>query len=308
MAADWLESVARVPSSHDGGDMVGGPPRWVWHTYEAGYALSARDGARRLIEAGNEVHFVFNPVTGELVQLLPASRAARGLENRPGGVQTNRLGSVCLQVEVVARASRPWTSDLTEAGRVGLGRLVRFARAHGIPDTWTAGPPPAYPPGDGRRDGKIWALRAGHYGHSQVPENDHGDPGAIDPRVLWACADEGAAPVAPDGGGDMDLYRDKAGRVWDIGAAGRRHVGHPDTVHAYQARGGQVGSISDAGLASVPPVPGWLLDPRPPAPAPVDVPALAQAIVDRLPAVPGVPTAADVATAVADLLAARVRD
>jgi hypothetical protein len=51
------------------------------------------------------------------------------------------------------------------------------------------GSPPAYPR-EYVRDPRVWTSRAGHYGHSQVPESDHGDPGAIDVRVLWAAADE----------------------------------------------------------------------------------------------------------------------
>jgi len=316
VAGDWLDGAVRVPSEHDGGDMVGGPPRWVWHTYECGYALGAVEGARRLIAAGNEVHFCFHPITGEVAQLLPASRAARGLANPPGGVQTNRFGGVCLQVEVIARASRPWTGDLTPAGRTGLGRLVRFARSHGIPDVWPAGRPPAYPPGGSPRRADIWTSRAGHYGHSQVPENDHGDPGAIDVGTLWACADAvSAPPVTTSGGEGMDLYRDKAGHVWDVSAVGRRYVGHPDVVTAYQSRGGRVGSIGDAALATLRRIPddglpAWVLAGSPPAsaPVPVDVAALAAAIVERLPVVPVVPvvpSAEQVAEATVDLLAAR---
>jgi hypothetical protein len=185
-ASDWLAGATRIEGSGSGA-MTGGPPRWVWHTYEAGYSLTAANGARGLISAGNDVHFTFHPISGEVVQILPASAGGKGLLNAAGGVQTNRMGTVCIQVEVIARAARPWTLDLTGAGRRGLALLVGFARAHGIPDVWPAGPPPAYPPGSGNRSPSIWTSRAGHYGHSQVPENDHGDPGALDVRALFAA-------------------------------------------------------------------------------------------------------------------------
>jgi hypothetical protein len=185
--------------------MVGGPPRWVWHTYEAGYGLTVRDGALALIRAGNEVHFVFNPITGQIAQLLPARLAGRGLKNAVGGVQTNRRGSVCLQVEVIARANRPWTGDLTRAGMDGLRRLVAFGRAWGIPDVWPAGPPPAYPGGSSPRNPLIWHNRAGHYGHSQVPENDHGDPGAIDTKKMFARQLSTLPERAPQDEGDAML-------------------------------------------------------------------------------------------------------
>jgi hypothetical protein len=196
----WLDGAARVEAS-DGGTLVGGPPRWVWHTYEADPArLSAQAGARALRAAGNSVHFVFNPLSGDIAQMLPASQSGRALKNAAGGVETNRMGAVCLQVEVVGFASQPFTALLTQAGRAGLARLVGFARAHGIPDAWPAGPPPAYPGGHSVRSAAIWAGHAGHYGHSQVPENDHGDPGAIDVRVLFATADPVLAEAHIPGG------------------------------------------------------------------------------------------------------------
>ena len=146
--------------------MVGGPPRWVWHTFEAPYTLSAMSAARYLLQHGIEVHFTWNPKTGDVVQILPASRAGRGLRNLSGGVQTNRQGQVCLQVEVVGYAAHPFTSALTKAGREGLARLIDFARGHGIPDVFPAGPPPVHPGGHSPRSKTTWLTRAGHFGHS----------------------------------------------------------------------------------------------------------------------------------------------
>lgn len=312
-AGDWLAGAVRVESTA-GGDLLGGPPRWVWHTFEADpKRLTAVVGARALRAAGHDAHFVFNPLSGQIAQLLPASRSARTLKNLAGGVQTNRLGSVCLQVEVIGFAAHPFTSILTPAGRAGLGKLVAFARAHGIPDVWPAGPPPAYPSGSSPRRTDIWTTRAGHYGHSQVPENDHGDPGAIDTRALFAAA----APITSTGG-RMDLYRGADGRVWDVGPVGRRFISHPDVVRAYQAKSGnQVVPISDAALSTIPRLPDsglppWVLAPQPPAAqvsAPtVDVAALAVEIVRQLPSPTGDagPTAEEIAVRTVNLLATRV--
>ena len=48
--------------------------------------------------------------------------------------------------------------------------------SHGIPRTWPMGPTP--PIGQsGTRSVAVWNTKAGHYGHSQVPGNDHTDPG-----------------------------------------------------------------------------------------------------------------------------------
>lgn len=201
---DWLNGVIVENSLHDGGNMLGGPPRVVWHTYEAGYSLPAYQGARRLIADGNEVHFVFHPISGELVQILPARRAGRGLRNDPGGVETNRQGSVCLQVEVIAQAAHPWTDDLTNRAAVRLHRLLQFFRLHGVPDVWPAGSPPVSPGPGGMRSAVIWQSHAGHYGHSQVPENDHTDPGALDVNVIFGRELEDPMPiyVRPDPAGE----------------------------------------------------------------------------------------------------------
>lgn len=190
-APAWLPGVTRVSSTHDGGTLLDGPRRMTWHTFEAPYALTAVQGAASLIRAGNEAHFVLHP-WGGLVQLLPATRAARTLANPAGGVQTNRLGRVHLQVEVIGWAARPFTASLTTAGRRDLARLVAYARSLGIPDVWPAGPPPAYPGGVSARGQRTWLMKAGHFAHSQVPENDHGDPGAIDIQALLA-----KPPVVP---------------------------------------------------------------------------------------------------------------
>lgn len=311
---DWLPGVKVMRGRSDGGSMLGGPPRWVWHTFEAPVTKSAAEGAAYLIDHGTEVHFTFNVITGEIVQLLPASRAGRGLRNRSGGVQTNRQGDFCLQVEVMAYAKRPWTAQLTPAGRAGLARLVGFARSHGIPNLFPAGPPPAYPPGAGNRSETTWKTRAGHYGHSQVPENDHGDPGAIDPAVIFGSRPEPEPKPKP--GKDeaaMDLYRSADGKVWDIGEMGRRHVTHPDVVAVYLSKPGRVvapiGAVALNKIPLIPDVPDVaeiVSEVKKILPAPLDIddlvariveavkPVTAELAVDYLPSEPGEPASQQV--------------
>lgn len=194
----WMLGVTVLPSSHDGGSMTGSDPYAVWHSYEAPYQLTALNAAKSLIRAGNEVQFTFHPLSGDIVQILPANRAGRGLVNKAGGVQTNRQGRVCAQIEVIAYARRPWTLDLTPAGRRGLARLVAYLRELGVPDRWPAGPPPAYPNGSDPRSVRVWNGPGGHFSHSQVPENTHGDPGAIDIKQLFAAPLEDDMALSAD--------------------------------------------------------------------------------------------------------------
>jgi hypothetical protein len=265
MAADWLAGVPTRKSSHDGGSMLGGPPRWVWHTFEAAYTLSAANAAKYLVDHGLEVHFTFNPQTGDIVQILPASRAGRGLRNLSGGVQTNRQGKVCLQVEVVGYAAHPFTAALTPAGKAGLAKLVEFARAHGIPDVFPAGSPPPYPQGGSPRSASVWTTKAGHFGHSQVPENDHGDPGAISVAAIFASPAPAPAPApstspaptpAPSlsGRGEpVALIKIPDGSIWATDGVWKRKVAVPAVVAAITASTGvKVTTLHSAELDTIP--------------------------------------------------------
>lgn len=173
----WLPGATIVTAHQDAGSMVGGPAKVVWHTTENDpNKTSAVNVARYLNNVGSQVHLVWNPVTGEIVQMIPANRGGRGLKNLAGGVETNRGGSTVFQIEVVAYAKSPWTVGPCN----GLANIVAFLRQLGVPDAWPAGDLKPYPASfGGIRSAALWG-RAGHFGHSQVPENDHGDPGDLD--------------------------------------------------------------------------------------------------------------------------------
>jgi len=164
-----IESDRRNPLNNNGFRLI------TWHTFEAGYSLSVTDALRILIRNGSEA-FVFHPLTGEWGQCQPMDTGARTLK-APGGIATNRFGSVHPQVEVIGYANKPWTSDLTDAGRDGLARGLDFFRSWDIPDQWAFdSPPPAYP-GPGVQ--RAYPSRSGHAYHAGWIGNDHGDPGAI---------------------------------------------------------------------------------------------------------------------------------
>ena len=186
----WMPGAVALPSTRDGGSMIGTGSRATWHTFEAPYSLTALSGARSLIRASNEVHLVFNPISGARVNLLPANRAGRGLVNKPGGVETNRKGAVNIQVEVIGYARNPWTRDLTAAGLVGLKSILAWMDSLGIPRIAPAGPSPATSAGPFPRSTALWALN-GHFAHSQMPENFHWDHGGAD----WAIILGNTLPV-----------------------------------------------------------------------------------------------------------------
>ena len=184
----WITGAERLTPSAPGGAMSegpGGPPRVIWHTTEGANFDVMR---RVLTDKGAEPHVLYDPASDRLGQFLPLNVSGRAVKNA-GSVRNNRVGLVCIQVEVCGYAAHPFT-DTWRPGP-NFAALMAAIRAWGIPDVWPAGPPPAYPRGSDPRSMSAWLTRGGHYSHSQIPGNDHGDPGAIDIAAIFAAAPEG---------------------------------------------------------------------------------------------------------------------
>ncbi|POM27659.1 hypothetical protein BTM25_20770 [Actinomadura rubteroloni] len=184
MADAWLPEAGRSPAGDDGGPLRGGAPRAVWLASDSdARVVSARSVAADLVRAGRPAHLVWNPRTGEIVQLVPATRAA-GTIGAAG-----REGRACLQIMVVGSAHEPFTATpLT-----GLDTILMWLDAWGVARRWPAGPPLPPPQSyQARRDRRAWA-RGGHFGASQVPGPGRPDPGAIDIRRVTGPE----TPVAP---------------------------------------------------------------------------------------------------------------
>lgn len=80
MTDAWMPGAQRLPAAADGGCLKGGAPRAVWLVLHADpVTVSARDAAERLIELGRPCHLVWNPLSGEVAQLIPVIRAGRAL-------------------------------------------------------------------------------------------------------------------------------------------------------------------------------------------------------------------------------------
>ncbi|MER6860737.1 peptidoglycan-binding protein [Streptomyces pilosus] len=182
----YVAGVTRFGGQSIGGamDTPGNPPRVVWHTTESpaggNYFTSI---AAYLIRVGAEPQVIYDPVTDKLGQFGPLNRSGRALRN-DGSRRTNREGKVCIQVEVLGRAASPWTKGFDPAKKPNFRKLLAAMRAHGVPDTWPAGKPPATAAAATKRNRSTWQSKGGHFGHSQVPGNDHWDPGGIDTSIV----------------------------------------------------------------------------------------------------------------------------
>jgi hypothetical protein len=94
----------------------------------------------------------------------------------------------------------------------------------GIPLTWPMGRPMIYPGSygeyNGNRDPNVWEHTAGWYGHSQVPENDHGDPSWTDHD--WNLIQSYALGFGP--GGIVTVAHND--RLDQVGISSGRQVWH----------------------------------------------------------------------------------
>jgi hypothetical protein len=203
----WMPGAERTRAATDGGALKGGAPRTVWQALGSDPRIcSARSAAESLDQLHRPSHLVWNPLNGEIVQLIPAVRAARslgwpeGVEQlcRPTGDQLrqatapkpeppagafceiNAEGRLCVQICVVAYAWEPFTSG----PMVGLQEILDWLDSWGMPRTWPAGRPAPFPHGHASyRNRRLWA-RGGHFGASQVPDWTATGPGAVDVERL----------------------------------------------------------------------------------------------------------------------------
>ena len=116
MTDAWMPGAERLPAAADGGRLKGGAPRAVWLVlYADPLTVSARDAAERLIELGRPCHLVWNPLSGDVAQLIPVVRGA----GRSAGPRA-RAG------RTAGLAGRPGLG-----GRPGLAGRARLGPGHG---------------------------------------------------------------------------------------------------------------------------------------------------------------------------------
>lgn len=191
----WIPGAERLTPSAPGGtsDYPAAGPRGVVHTTEC--PSGGRPGepdywfwamARVLKSKSAEPQVLYDPLTDKLGQFFPLNVTGRALAN-DGGKRTNRVGRVCVQIEVVGYAARPFTRTW-KPGK-NFESLMKAIGSWRVPQAWPSGRPPAYPTGSDERSRAIWYSKAGWYGHSHVPGNFHGDPGAIDVRAFFAAGE-----------------------------------------------------------------------------------------------------------------------
>lgn len=208
----YISGVTRFGDQSIGGamDHPGSPARAVWHTTESPAGASYFSSiAAYLIRVASEPQVIYDPVSDRLGQFGPLTQSARALQN-DGSRRTNREGKVCIQVEVLGYASKPWTKGFDPAKKPNYRKLIAAMRAHGIADTWPAGKPLATAAAVAKapRSRTTWQTKGGHFSHGQVPGNSHWDPGAIDTSIVPGKT---TVVTKPGTGGGTTTYTVKKG-------------------------------------------------------------------------------------------------
>jgi uncharacterized membrane protein len=124
-------------------------------------------------------HILWDPFTGRFTQFVPADSRSKSLVDKAGGTRTNRAGSVVIQVEALffpyCQVGGKTYPRLVDTPCLGWDRLHAWVHSWGVPDLWPMGRPVDF---TSHRSEATWEKVGGWYGHSQVPENDHQDPGS----------------------------------------------------------------------------------------------------------------------------------
>lgn len=140
-------------------------------------------------------------------QHFPLNMSARALENASGGVETNTLNVIQVELVGTCAAGGPglhWPSA-SDADLAPLAEFLRWlAGEWPVPLESTSRPWLPYPSSYGGSKARMtrdeWLSFSGICGHQHVPENHHGDPGdfPID-RLLWLAGTHGgrgmSAPI-----------------------------------------------------------------------------------------------------------------
>lgn len=193
----WMPGADRLGTDRSGGTLVAGPPRCTWHiTYDKLVPRRPTFMAvmRYLLDVGHEPTIGWDPLTGKIVQFLPANRSAKALKNASGGVETNRLGDVHVQIEAFftpgMKVKGVTYAELTDTPMVNLDKILAWTDHLEIPRVWTTV--------RGSRSISDWKTKAGHRGHYNVPENDHTDPVGASPRKLLMLNKPKPAPTTSE--------------------------------------------------------------------------------------------------------------
>jgi hypothetical protein len=176
--------IEHIPCPHPGERVdVGAPAVGVMHTIEGNLGSGLSVFQRHFAP-----HFALDG--RRIVQMIPLGMIACALENRPGGVETNRITRA--QIEVAGKSQEsPWLPDPQTADALAdlmatLKLTADIPLTRPFPEKMP--PKPWAATNFKRRQAGKWGRTAGWFGHVEVPENAHWDPGNFQWGKLLARA------------------------------------------------------------------------------------------------------------------------
>lgn len=169
----WMPGSDRSVPGSSPGNYISAPWKIVIHSTEG----SSAEGAFGAYQSrGIFPHFTVDQY--RIYQHIDSSISASAVLNESGGVETNRARAI--QIEMVGFADSPKNQTM-------LGKVAEVCawveEVHGVAHVWPAGRPKGSG-GPHNRSSSLWMNESGYYGHSQVPENSHYDPGALSDEEL----------------------------------------------------------------------------------------------------------------------------
>jgi len=213
VATMWIPGATRHPLG-DTAPMNGGGRKVIWHTTsnpQGNLKLANERGWFTGGGRGAAPHVLYSPITGETVQFYPADSRSKSV------VARNREGEYVIQVEIVFTTEKTDYDSLLDPRLTwrNFGTLLDWLRQLGVPDAW----PVARPSRFARQTATAaqWA-RSGHFGHGQVPDNDHVDPGPF--PDIFARFPAGGSPQE-----DIDMTPEQARKLDELHAALTRYRG-----------------------------------------------------------------------------------
>jgi len=219
----WYPGAQRHDLRSGKGTMDGGPARVTHHITSNNRDWTFKNELGWFTGGGSSVAptILADPFTGEVAQFFPADYRSLSLKNA-GDVRTNRTGKYNIQIEWVFTEGEVVDGkryySLKDTPLKPWPGLLAWIRSLGIVDGWPGGVPASF-----ARDTvslATWTGKGGHYGHNQVPGNDHVDPGPMPDLFGASPAKPKPAPVyAPFPGDKYFFYGRTSKLVTEVGKA-----------------------------------------------------------------------------------------
>jgi hypothetical protein len=143
---------------------------------------------------GMAPHILWDVFHGTFAQFYPANSRSKSVVDLAGGTRTNRAGKVVIQIEALffpyCRVDGKVYAKLSDTPCKGWEQLQDWVHSWGVANAWPMGRPVDF---TSHRSESVWETQGGWYGHQQVPENTHQDPGSW-PAFVSATPAKPSAP------------------------------------------------------------------------------------------------------------------